>query len=91
MRTDPSKARPGSVRREFGRDIMVNAAHASDSEENALREMSIIDFREDTITEWVDRYYGGVFSRMAAVASIGRSGKYRFRKRLKQVRQTGET
>ena len=29
--TDPSKAPPGSIRREFGSTIMVNAAHASDS------------------------------------------------------------
>ena len=29
--TDPSKAQPGSVRREFRHDVMVNAAHASDS------------------------------------------------------------
>ncbi len=40
--TDPTKARPGSVRREFGTSIMVNAAHASDSTENARREMGII-------------------------------------------------
>ena len=40
--TDPTKARPGSVRREFGTSIMVNAAHASDSVENARREMKII-------------------------------------------------
>lgn len=41
--TDPRQARPGSVRREFGTSIMVNAAHASDSAENARREMRIID------------------------------------------------
>ncbi len=41
--TDPRKARPGSVRREFGTSIMVNAAHASDSVENARREMKIIE------------------------------------------------
>ena len=29
--TDPAKAPPGSIRREFGSTIMVNAAHASDS------------------------------------------------------------
>jgi len=40
--TDPSKAPPGSIRREFGSTIMVNAAHASDSAENAMREMGII-------------------------------------------------
>ncbi len=41
--TDPHKARPGSVRREYGTSIMVNAAHASDSPENAQREMRIIE------------------------------------------------
>ena len=56
--TDPSKAQPGSVRREYGSDIMVNAAHASDSPENAAREMKIVDVQEDTIREWVDKYYG---------------------------------
>src|SRR5262249_37557471 len=40
--TDPSKAPPGSIRREFGSTIMVNAAHASDSPENVAREMGII-------------------------------------------------
>src|SRR6266571_35571 len=29
--TDPAKAPPGSIRREFGQTIMINAAHASDS------------------------------------------------------------
>ncbi|MCC6145923.1 MAG: nucleoside-diphosphate kinase [Candidatus Hydrogenedentes bacterium] len=56
--TDPSQAEPGSVRREFGSDIMVNAAHASDSPENAQREMNIIDVAEDTIGRWVTQYYG---------------------------------
>ena len=45
--TDPLKARPGSIRREFGTNIMVNAAHASDSVENARREMRIIDVVHD--------------------------------------------
>lgn len=56
--TDPRKAKPGSVRREFGSDIMVNAAHASDSTENAEHEMDIIKVGEDTVKPWVDRYYG---------------------------------
>ena len=55
--TDPSKAQPGSVRREFGHDVMVNAAHASDSVENAERELKIIRMDEDTITTWVQRYF----------------------------------
>lgn len=45
--TDPLKARPGSIRREFGTNIMVNAAHASDSAENARREMRILDVARD--------------------------------------------
>ena len=56
--TDPSKAQPGSVRREFGQDVMVNAAHASDSPENAKREMKIVKVDQDTISEWAKKYYG---------------------------------
>ncbi len=54
--TDPSKAQPGSVRREFGQDIMINAAHASDSPENAAREMAIVGVERDTVKAWVDLY-----------------------------------
>lgn len=54
--TNPSKAEPGSVRREFGSNIMVNAAHASDSPENAQREMDIIKVTEDNITPWIEKY-----------------------------------
>jgi nucleoside diphosphate kinase len=56
--TDPAKAQPGSVRREFGSDIMVNAAHASDSPENAQRELDIIDIHKESGREWVEKYYG---------------------------------
>jgi nucleoside diphosphate kinase len=56
--TDPSKAEPGSVRKEFGKDIMVNAAHASDSPENAQREMKIVRVEEDAISPLVAKYYG---------------------------------
>jgi len=56
--TDPSKAQPGSVRREFGSDIMVNAAHASDSVENAKREIGIVQVEEDLVTPLVEKYYG---------------------------------
>jgi len=40
--TDPTKAEPGTVRSDFGRDLMRNGAHASDSVENAQREREII-------------------------------------------------
>ncbi len=56
--TDPSKAQPGSVRREFGTDIMINAAHASDSPENAQREMSIVQIGHESITKLVHKHYG---------------------------------
>jgi hypothetical protein len=36
---------------------MVNAAHASDSPENAAREMKIIRVEQDMIREWVKQYY----------------------------------
>jgi len=55
--TDPSKAGPGSVRKEYGKDIMINAAHASDSPENAAREMKIVKPEQDTITAWFEKYY----------------------------------
>jgi nucleoside diphosphate kinase len=56
--TDPSKAPPGSIRREFGQTIMVNAAHASDSEENAKRELGIINIGENTFRQIVEKFYG---------------------------------
>jgi nucleoside diphosphate kinase len=55
--TDPSKAAPGSVRKEFGTDVMVNAAHASDSPENALREISIVNVEADAIRRWYENYF----------------------------------
>jgi len=45
--TDPSMAAPGTVRSAFGKDLMKNAAHASDSVESAQRERKIIDFWEN--------------------------------------------
>jgi nucleoside diphosphate kinase len=56
--TDPSKAPPGSIRREFGQTIMVNAAHASDSEENAKRELGIIKVGENNFRTVVEQFYG---------------------------------
>jgi nucleoside diphosphate kinase len=56
--TDPSKAPPGSIRREFGSTIMVNAAHASDSPENARREMGIINVGENNFRQIIEETYG---------------------------------
>ena len=54
--TDPSKAPPGSIRREFGQTVMVNAAHASDSEENAQREINIVDVAENGFSAVVEEF-----------------------------------
>ncbi len=56
--TDPSKAPPGSIRREFGQTIMVNAAHASDSEESAQREFKIVNVGENNFRREIDEFYG---------------------------------
>ena len=55
--TDPSKAPPGSIRKEFGQSIMVNAAHASDSAENAQREMGIIRVEENNFKPLIESFY----------------------------------
>lgn len=58
--TDPSKAPPGSIRREFGQTVMVNAAHASDSEDNAKREMKIINVAENSFRAVVEKFCGKI-------------------------------
>jgi len=55
--TDPSKAPPGSIRKEFGQTIMINAAHASDSIENAQREMRIVQVDENNFKPLIDEFY----------------------------------
>jgi nucleoside diphosphate kinase len=58
--TDPSKAPPGSIRREFGSTIMVNAAHASDSAENAQREFGIVKPGENNFKQVIEAAYGKI-------------------------------
>lgn len=58
--TDPSKAPPGSIRREFGSSTMVNAAHASDSVDNARREFAIINVGENNFRAAVEASYGRI-------------------------------
>jgi nucleoside diphosphate kinase len=55
--TDPAKAPPGSIRKEFGQTIMINAAHASDSIENAKREMAIIRIEENNFKPLIENFY----------------------------------
>lgn len=55
--TDPAKAPPGSIRKEFGQTIMINAAHASDSMENAKREMGIVRPEENNFKALIENFY----------------------------------
>jgi nucleoside diphosphate kinase len=52
--TDPTKAPGGTVRRDFGKDVMVNTAHASDSFENAKREMRIVKIEKNDIVNVIN-------------------------------------
>lgn len=52
--TDPAKAGPGTIRKEFGANIMVNAAHASDSPENAVREIGLLGVADNPLKGFVE-------------------------------------
>ena len=54
--TDPGKAPVGTVRREFGSNIMVNSAHASSSLENARREMNVVSIHKNICSEIIHSY-----------------------------------
>lgn len=46
--TDPAKAAPGTIRKEFGQDIEQNAVHGSDAPETAAAEIAFY-FKPDEI------------------------------------------
>jgi nucleoside diphosphate kinase len=54
--TDPLKARGGTVRREFGSNVMVNTAHASDSKESYEKEKAIVRITENNLISIIDSY-----------------------------------
>ncbi len=56
--TDPLEAAPGTIRREFGHDIMKNGVHASDSVESAKRELKIIDINGTLLEQIVEEAFG---------------------------------
>ncbi len=58
--TDPSKAPSGTIRKEFGNSIMVNAAHASDSPESAAREMPIVGIQTNNLRPLIEETYGSL-------------------------------
>ena len=39
---------------------MVNAAHASDSAENAVREMKIVQVGDNNFRKVIEEFYGGI-------------------------------
>jgi nucleoside-diphosphate kinase len=39
--TDPAKAAPGTIRRDYGLDLQRNSTHASDSPENGEKEVAL--------------------------------------------------
>ncbi len=54
--TDPTKAPGGTIRREFGHDVMINTAHASDSSESFLRETKIIKIDRNPMASIIRDY-----------------------------------
>ena len=54
--TDPSKAPGGTVRHDYGRDVMVNTAHASDCAESVEREMRIIRINQNSMSERIREF-----------------------------------
>jgi nucleoside diphosphate kinase len=56
--TDPLKAPEGTVRREFGSNVMVNTAHASDSPESFERERKIVKTDENSLVSIINDYLG---------------------------------
>jgi len=56
--TDPLKAPEGTVRREFGSNVMVNTAHASDSTESYKREKAIVKTDENSLVSIIREQLG---------------------------------
>ena len=54
--TDPSHAPGGTIRRDFGHDVMVNAVHASDSSESFLRETGIVKIDRNPMASIIREY-----------------------------------
>jgi len=56
--TDPLKAPDGTVRREFGSNVMVNTAHASDSRESYEREQNIVRINHNSVASIIREQLG---------------------------------
>jgi nucleoside-diphosphate kinase len=49
--TDPKKADPGTIRRDFGMDIQRNSVHGSDSKENAEIEIKLYFTEKEIVSK----------------------------------------
>lgn len=58
--TDPTKAPGGTVRRDFGHDVMVNTAHASDSTESFLRESKIVKIDKNELSDRIYEFFNEI-------------------------------
>ena len=56
--TDPAKAQPGTIRREWGRDVEKNAVHGSDAPETATWEIAFF-FKPNEIYSLNQKAEGG--------------------------------
>jgi nucleoside diphosphate kinase len=56
--TDPLKAPEGTIRREFGSNVMVNTAHASDSAESYEREKVIVRINHNSVVSIIKEQLG---------------------------------
>ena len=48
--TDPAKAAPGTIRKEFGMDVEKNATHGSDAPETAAHEVAFFFSNLDIVS-----------------------------------------
>jgi nucleoside diphosphate kinase len=56
--TDPLQAPDGTVRREFGSNVMINTAHASDSAESYEKEKIIVKINENSVVSIIKESLG---------------------------------
>ena len=54
--TDPTQAPEGTIRREFGSNVMVNTAHASDSTDSYEREQNIVRINQNSVASIIKEY-----------------------------------
>lgn len=54
--TDPNKAPGGTIRADFGHNIMINTAHGSDSPESVEREMKITRMNQNRLSSLIEEF-----------------------------------